>query len=227
MDTDRLREQMDQNYWTAAYMAHATLQEWLQPAGTKDVNQQSKDKASPSPRHLIFTSTVAAFYPPAGYSQYAPPKTALRSLSDTLAQEVRLYNAARAHPTKPGSEADVEIHTVFPGTIFSPGHEQEQLTKPGITVKLEEDEKGQTEDEVAAASVRGLQRGEYLITTTFLASLMRGAAWGGSARNNWVVDTLYTWLASIVWIFAQPDQDGKVVKWGKEHGHPATYQQGS
>ncbi|KAI9883835.1 MAG: hypothetical protein M1823_004389 [Watsoniomyces obsoletus] len=224
MNTDRLREQMDQNYWTAAYMAHAILQEWLQPvAAAADQQSKKNNEALQQPRHLIFTSSVAAFYPPAGYSQYAPAKTAIRSLSDVIVQEVRLYNAARGHSTKPGPEADVKIHTVFPGTIFTPGYEQENLTKPDITKKLEEGDKGQTEDEVASASFRGLQRGEYLVTTTFLGSILRGAAWGGSPRNNWLVDTLFSWIASIAWIFVQPDLDRKVVKWGKDNGHPAMY----
>ena len=222
MDVGRLREQMDQNYWTAAYMAHSTLKEWLRPSSSGTF---SHEPVAPDPvvRHLIFTSTIAAFYPPAGYSQYAPAKTALRTLSDVLAQEVRLYNGARSHRSPKGPAAEVRIHTIFPGTILGLGLDQENSTKPGITLKLEEGDQVQTEDEVAAASLKGLEKGEYLITTTFLGSVMRGASWCGSPRNNWFVDTIFTWIASIVWIFAQPDLDGKATKWGKEHGHPAFY----
>ena len=222
MDVARLRKQMDQNYWTAAYIAHSTLKEWLRPSSS-DTSSQEHVTLYPGVRHLIFTSTVASFYPPVGYSEYAPAKAALRTLSDVLAQEVRLYNGARSHWSRKGPAAEVRIHTIFPGTILSPGLEQENLTKPGITLKIEEGDQAQTEDEVAAASLKGLEKGEYLITTTSLGSLLRGASWCGSPRNNWFVDTIFTWIASIVWIFAQPDLDGKATKWGKEHGHPAFY----
>ncbi|KAI9833211.1 MAG: 3-dehydrosphinganine reductase [Phylliscum demangeonii] len=214
-----LRNQMDQNYWSAAYMAQAALKEWLKPR--ESTNWQEDDgNLLPGPRHLIFTSSVLAFYSMVGYAPYAPTKAALRSLSDGLAQEVQLYSGARRHNANKGPVTDVKIHTVFPGTFFSPGYEQENLTKPAITKKLEEADKGQTEEEVAAISVRGLERGEYLVTTSFLGSLMRACSWGGSPRNSWVLDSVLSWILSIAWFFVQRDLDGKVFKWGQKYGYP-------
>jgi 3-dehydrosphinganine reductase len=196
-----MREQMDVNFWSCADMAHAILSEWLSPAAVGKGNT----------RHLIFTSSVAAFYPVAGYAPYAPSKAAIRSLSDCLVQEVKLYGE------------DVKIHTVFPGTITSPGFERENKTKPEITYLLEDSDPVQTPEVVAARSIRGLEKGEYLVTVSWLGDLMRGCMWGGSPRNNHLIDSFVGWVASLVWIFVGPDLDGKVKAYGKKHGHPSTY----
>ena len=188
------------NYWSCADMAHAILGKWLHPSTTSD-----------APRHLIFTSSVLAFYPIVGYVPYSPAKAALRSLSDTLNQELKLYSS------------NVKVHTIFPGSILTPGFEEENKTKPAITQLLEKDDPVQTADDVAKKSIKGLENGEYLVTVGFLGAAMRGCAWGGSPRNNWLVDTAMNWVTSIAWPFISWDLDGKVVKYGKEHGHPSTY----
>jgi 3-dehydrosphinganine reductase len=192
---------MDLNYWTQADMAHAILGNWLSP----DSLAEGKE------RHLIFTSSTLAFYSIAGYGPYSPAKTALRSLSDTLSQEVLLYTR------------DIKVHNIFPGSIRTPGLATEELTKPEITKILEKDDPIQSPEAVARKTMRGLEKGEYLIVVNFLGAAMRGCAWGGSPRNNWLVDTLMTWLTSLVWIFIQWDLNGKVVAYGKKHGHPSTY----
>ncbi|KAF5875797.1 putative 3-ketodihydrosphingosine reductase tsc10 protein [Botrytis fragariae] len=163
-------------------------------------NAEKKD------RHLIFTSSVLAFYSVVGYTPYSPTKAAIKSLSDTLYQEVLLY------PNPP------QIHTIFPGTIASPGLEIENQGKPEITHLLEETDPIQTPDEVARNAIRGLERGEYLITVGWLGSMMRACAWGGSRRGNWVLDTLVTWGTSVVWGFVGMDLDGKVRRWGEAKG---------
>ena len=198
---DKLRSQMDTNYFTAAYMAHATLKEWLAPSVSKKGSE----------KHLIFTSSVAAFYSVTGYAGYSPTKSALKGLSDTLVQEVLLYGD------------DVKVHTVFPGSISSPGFETENLSKPDITHILEESDPVQTPDEVAAKCIVGLEKGEYLVTVALLGAAMRACAWGGSRRNNWLLDTALTWITSIAWAFIGRDLDGKVSAYGKKHGHPSTY----
>ena len=209
---DILRSQMDINYFAAAYLAHATLRSWLKPTTVK----QTEESAAAMPqRHFIITSSVVAFVGLAGYAPYAPAKSALRSLADTLRNEVRLYNGYRsANPSK-GPANDVEIHCVTPGTIYSPGLENENKTKPGVTFKLEESDPRQTEDEVAAAAVKGLERGYYLITTQWLGSLLRGGMLGGIPRNAIFLDTLTAWLTPLVWIFMSAEIEGKVTKWGE------------
>jgi 3-dehydrosphinganine reductase len=196
-----MRKQMDINFWSCVDMAHAILGEWLAPDAI----------AKGGRKHLIFTSSVVAFYPIAGYGPYAPSKAAIKSLSDTLAQEVMLYGDS------------VKVHTIFPGTILSPGLQTENRTKPEITKILEESDPENTPDQVAAASIAGLENGDYLVTVGWLGSAMRACAWGGSSRNCFVLDTAFTWITSLVWPIISNDLDGKVKSYGKKHGHPSTY----
>ncbi|KAK5167964.1 3-dehydrosphinganine reductase [Saxophila tyrrhenica] len=209
-----MRSQMDLNYFAAAYLAHATLRSWLRPASTK---QTSEAAAAVAPRHFIITSSVVCFVGLAGYSPYAPAKSALRSLADSLRSEVRLYNGyRRANPSK-GPAADVEIHCVTPGTIFSPGLDNENKTKPAVTHILEESDPRQTEDEAATAAIKGLERGGYLITTQWLGSLLRAGMLGGVPRNAVFMDTMKAWLTPVIWLFMQPDLEGKVLRWGEKN----------
>lgn len=226
--TADLKSQMDQNYFSAAYTCHAILQPWLAPSPAP----LSAEQLKAPPRHLILTSSVVAFYTIAGYAAYAPAKTALRGLSDTLRQEVELYNGARLHQTSSASGSSygpthaVQISTVFPGTILSPGLEQENETKPEITHELEKDDGAQTEEEVAEKSIRGLQRGEYLVVTKLIAQAMRAPALGGGPRNYWPWDLFLSWVTAVIWLFVGPDLDRKVRKWGREKGHPDGYETG-
>ncbi|KAI0180853.1 NAD(P)-binding protein [Hypoxylon sp. FL1284] len=201
----RSRAQMDINYWGAAEMAHAVLRQWCAPDAP---GTDSKDEPA---RHLVFTSSVLAFFPVVGYGPYTPAKSALRGLADTLAQELEAY------------PRPVRVHVVYPGSISSPGFARENRTKPAVTRLIEEGDPVQTPDVVAAAAIAGLERGQYAITVAFLGHVLRWTAQAGSPRNNWLIDTLMACLMPIVWIFALPDIYSKIRKYRREHGHPATY----
>ena len=198
---EALKDQMESNYLSSAYVAHAAVQSWI-----------NHFRYSPEPaqaaKHIVFTSSVLAFLPLTGYGPYTPAKVALRALSDTLSQELLLYAPL----------APIRTHTVFPGTIFSEGYEKENLIKPAVTKKLEEADGGQTPEKVAAASVRGLEQGEELITTNgILGVAMKSGMLGGSRRNGWgIVDTVMSWLITIVMVVVRRDLDGKVKAWGNE-----------
>ena len=202
---------MDQNYFSAAYMAHATLRSWLQPSPTSNP-QTSLAKPNPSePRHLIFTSSVMGFYTFGGYSPYSPTKCAIRSLSDSLSNEMNLYASSAPSPIK--------LHTIFPGTIFTAAYEEENKLKPDFTKKLEEDDGGQTPDQVAEKSIEGLERGDELVVTSFIGRVLMCTVLGGSRRNGLgIVDTILSWIVSLVIVFVRRDMDGKVREWGRVHG---------
>ena len=214
---------MDINYWAAAYLAHAALRTWLKPSSTTTSKAPEGDPTpSPEdqnkrPRHFIMTSSVGAFAGLAGYATYAPAKAAMRSLADNLRSEINLYNGHRR--SSAGSavpETDIKIHCVFPGSITSPGYEQENLVKHPVTKILEEGDQKQDEDEVAEAAVKGLEKGGYLIATQMVAQLMRVSMLGGSPRNGFgVVDTVFGWVASVVWLFVGPGLEGKVFEYGR------------
>ncbi|KAI3344015.1 hypothetical protein F4824DRAFT_442269 [Ustulina deusta] len=195
------REHMELNFWGSAEMAHAVLRLWCAPDAP----------VVPEPKHLVFTSSVVAFFPLIGYGTYTPAKAALRGLADTLVQELEIY------PQK------VKVHIVYPGTISSPGLERENKSKPEITTILEESDPIQTPDVVAAAAITGLEKGYYAITVAFLGDVLRWGSLGGSPRNNWVVDTFMSWIIAVVWIFALPDIYSKIRKYAKKNGHPINY----
>ena len=213
---DSFRQQMDVNFFSAAYLAHAALRTWLQPAGPSGKAApaaRGSRKAGPEARHLVFTASFVALYSMVGYTPYAPAKSAVRSLADGLAQETNVY--AGAHPDAP----PVRVHTVFPATIFSEGLEMENRVKPDVTKKIEESDPGQTPDEVARASVAGLERGEQLVATSWLTWLVMCSVLGASARSGWgVLETVASWLASIILPIVRRDHDAMIRKWGAQHG---------
>ncbi|RYP52418.1 hypothetical protein DL768_002449 [Monosporascus sp. mg162] len=156
----QLEAQMNSNYFSSAYMAHAALKSWLRPqALSRNGNNrtpnatgfgQVETSSPPLSRHLIFTASFLCFYTFAGYSPYSPTKAALRSLSDSLSQEMNLYAAANPHSPA------VKIHTIFPATIFTESYEAENLVKTDLTKMLEESDDGQTAEIVARETPWGV-----------------------------------------------------------------------
>lgn len=219
---DTLRKQMELNYFAAAYLAHRTLKAWLYPE--QPYKPQEIGQAYEPPRKFIITSSVLAFINLAGYSPYAPAKAALRSLADGLRSEVQLYNAARRSKSPSSSQShapfDVNVHLIFPGTILSPGFENEEKTKHPVTRELESSDPKQTEIEAATAAVKGLEAGNYMTPTNWLGELMRLGTLSGSEKNNIIFDTIGACIAVIVWLFVIPDLNSKVWNWGKKNGMP-------
>lgn len=211
-----MRRQMDLNYWAANNLARSTLKQWTAPATAASSNKDA------GPRHFVITASVACFIGVAGYSPYSPAKAALRSLADTLRSELNLYNGMRRSKDTAirsrAPEKDIAIHFVAPATIESPGYENEERIKHQVTKELEKDDPKQSEDEVALAAVKGLEAGGFIVTTQFSAHAIRAAALGPSPRNNWLVDTLFSWLAVVIFLFITPDLESKVFEFGKKYG---------
>lgn len=229
IDTDpaQLQAQMDANYFTNAYMAHAALRSWLRT----DTDGNNKDQAaasageleaakknsggSPPARHLIFTSSFVALYSIIGYTPYSPSKAALRSLSDSLSQELELYAAANPHA------APIKLHTLFPATILSEAYEAENKIKTDVTKMLEEGDAGQTPEEIARKSILGLESGQELIATDFSTSIVLSTMMGASKRGGFLrafAGWLLGCLGMLILVFVRWDMDRKVRAWGKRHG---------
>lgn len=151
----------------------------------------------------------------------------MRSLHDQLKCELNIYHgalAAQRDETKnPDAEQspEIKLHIVFPGTILSPGYESENKVKHPVTKLLEEDDENQTEDQVAAAAVAELEKGRSLITTQrFQGAAMKASSLMGSPRDRPLVDTIFSWLMAVVWLFVSWDMERKVWKWGFRNGFP-------
>ena len=224
---ETLRSQMDTIYWSAAYMAHATLNHWLKPSLPQSTKEITPAPPADKTRHIIFTSSTLAFFPIAGYAPYSPAKAAMKSLADTLNQELAIYNGSRTPlPSSSTSDnipsiapppADIKIHTIYPMGILSPGYDNENKLKPALTMMLEKDDKPQHPDEVARIAIERLERGEQHITTMLLGHLLKGAGMGSSSRYGFM-DVLWNMLGNIIILFVGPDFVKQCRKWGQEKG---------
>ena len=213
---------MDSNYFSCVYMAHAVLNAWLQPArergdedGVGEKGGQTAVAAARAARHLVFTGSFVSFYSFAGFTPYAPSKAAVRSLSDSLSQEMNLY--AGAHPRAPR----VRVHTVFPATMPTRSLDDENRVKTDLTKALEEGDQVLQPDECATRAIAGLERGEELVATSTIIRLVMTSVLGGSVRSGLlkgVVDTVLGWVVLIVMVFIRWDMDVKVARWGREYG---------
>lgn len=198
-------------------MAHAVLTCWLK------TSRKNTTTARPPARHLIFTASFLAFYSFTGYSPYSPSKAALRSLSDSLSQEMNLYSAA--NPTEP----PVRLHTLFPASIQGEALEAENRIKPGVTKLLEEGDTPLAPDVIARKSIKALESGEENITSDFLTGLVKRSMLGGSIRGGpfrALMDWFLAGLMGIVMVFVRYDMDQKVKDWGRKFGASGVKQDG-
>lgn len=202
MDMASLRRQMDINFFGTAEMSQAVLKEWL--AEDAPVEEQ--------PKHLVMTASAVIFYMIPGYIPYAPSKFAMRGLAEGLSRELMLY------------PQNVKVHLVCPGTILSPGFDQEELVKPQVTKEIEAKDPRQTPDEVATKAIAGLEKGNFMITINLLNKAMQAGSIGSAIRSNTIVDGLLAALmALIVWPIVHMDIHGQIQAFAKKHGHPATF----
>ncbi|SJX63964.1 related to 3-ketosphinganine reductase [Sporisorium reilianum f. sp. reilianum] len=165
---------MKTDYWTCLATAHAAANAM---ARTNVVDGK-----------IVLVSSTLGLIGMVGYSQYGPMKHAIRGLAESLRSELILYG--------------ISVHAYFPGTIFTPGLEEENKTKPDITRQIEGTEDGSTPAQCAKGLVKGIERGHFFITTDFSTELFRVAALGAGPTNRGVVDrmiALVGWVAIPVW----------------------------
>jgi 3-dehydrosphinganine reductase len=213
---------MDSNYFSSVYMAHPVLNAWLHPTTKSGIaeNENSEDhtlgkKIALPARHIVFTGSFVSFYSFAGFTPYAPSKAAIRSLSDSLSQEMNLY--ATSHPHLPR----IRIHTVFPATMHTQSCADEDAVKSDLTKSLEEGDQILEPEECARRAIAGLEAGEELVPTSLIIRLVMASVMGGAVRGGvWkgMVSLALGWVTSVVLIFVRGEMDGKVRKWGREHG---------
>lgn len=212
-EISKFQSLMDSNYFSSVYMAHAALRAWVRPE-KESCNDESPTEER-TPRHLIFTASFLALYPIAGYAPYNPRKAALRTLSDQFSQEMNLYAAAYPHTRQ------VRVHTIFPATIFTDSYEAENKVKTDLTKMLEEADGGQTPEQVAQRSIRGLEKGHELITTDLMTRAVMCSTLGASIRGGFwkgLIDWLMGIVMLLVMVIVRFVMDRKVRNWGRRHG---------
>ncbi len=194
---------LEVNYYAAIFITQAILKLWVSKATISHT------------RHIVFVSSNAAFVSIPGYIAYTPTKAAIRAFADTLRQELLLY----------GGKDVYQVHCAYPGTFISESFLAEQETKPELTKMLEgsnmpEDEliaKTESAESVAKKILKGMQGGDFFITTDLEGSLLLNNMRGPSPRDHVFLDLLLAFLALIVWPFVRRDFDTKTVKYGRTH----------
>ncbi|CDS12489.1 hypothetical protein LRAMOSA04683 [Lichtheimia ramosa] len=155
------------NYLGQVYGAHqATLR--MRDAGVRNGK-------------IVFVSSMAGLISFAGYSTYSPTKFALRGLADSLRNELKMYG--------------IDVHIFLPGNIDSPGYINENKTKPEVTKVIEGVSAAMAPADCANALIQGLEADHYMITTEFIAEVLRSATRGVNPSNSFILDTLMAIIA--------------------------------
>lgn len=155
---------------------------------------------------IVFCTSILGYMSIVGYSAYSPGKHALRGLAEALQSEFMLYG--------------IGVHICFPPTIYTPGYEDENKTKPAVTLRIEAADRGLTPEQVAASILKGMsgppfpslfywntcschrihagtRDGHFHITCEFLGDVFRASAAGASPRNSCLFDAFYTLIGFV------------------------------
>ncbi|KAH7106515.1 oxidoreductase [Auriculariales sp. MPI-PUGE-AT-0066] len=172
--TQDLRDGFENAFWCQAHTAHAAAKRLVKA-------RESRGKK------IVMTGSILANFGLVGYSPYSPAKYALRGLADNLRSELLLYG--------------IDVQMYFPSTIYSPGYENENKTKPEIVLKIEERDVGDTPEVCARIMLKGVAAGNAHITGDFNGHVFRVATRGAVPWNNFFVDIVYGCIA----FFGIPD----------------------
>ncbi|KAJ3762051.1 oxidoreductase [Lentinula raphanica] len=187
-DAKSMQKGMDNTYWIQAYTALAYAKHLAR--------KQTQGK-------LVFTSSLLGYMSLIGYSTYAPGKHALRGLAETLRSELILYNSS--------------VHIMFPGNIDSPGYEEENRTKPKITLEIESTDRPTAPDVLAKELIDGVRRGDFHIAPDMLSNIFRSSTMGATPHQNVLLDAFYAgigWIGLPLW---RRSVDSKVLGHREEH----------
>ncbi|RPD69274.1 oxidoreductase [Lentinus tigrinus ALCF2SS1-7] len=185
---ESLRTGMEQTYYAQAFTALA--------ASKTMVQQGVKGK-------IVFCSSILGYFSMVGYSTYSPGKFAIRGLAETLQSEFMLYG--------------IDVHVAFPGTIYSPGYEEENRVKPKVTLKIEETDEGATPEVVAKIILDGVRSGKFHITVDFIGNVFRSSTAGSTERNSYALDWVHGLIGYIALPIWRNSVDSTVLKHREEH----------
>ncbi|KAG1722271.1 hypothetical protein EDB19DRAFT_1768543 [Suillus lakei] len=188
MQPEDLTRGMGNGYWIQAWTAFA--------AAKQMVRENKKGK-------IVLVSSTLGYMSLIGYSSYSPAKHALRGLADSLHSELMLYG--------------IDTHIFFPPTMYTPGFEEENKTKPAITRTIESTDEGLTADQAAAGLLAGVEKGHAHITADLITSLFRASTRGCAPRSNAALDFVLDLVALIGIPIWRRSVDKQVLAHREEH----------
>lgn len=130
--------------------------------------------------------------------------TSIVGLADTLRSELLLYG--------------IDVHIFFPPKMYTAGYQEENKTKPKITLEIESTDEGITAEKAAMGLFKGsrlllsktklsiscsfissvgIERGDAHITADLITDLFRSSTRGVTPVNNWLLDGLYDAIAYV------------------------------
>ena len=194
---------VDLNYYTTIFIVQYCLKLWLAAAPT------------PSPRHVLLTSSLAAFLGIPGFIAYTPTKVAIRSLADTLRQEFLLYG-----------DNTFKVHVSFPGPFITEAFLEEQDNKPNLTKAIEGTNLSRTELEqkipparaIAKRIIAGVEKGKTYVPVDWTGDLLFNNMRGPSPRFWTLWDFLLGIVAACAWWFYRTSFDRQTRRFGVSHG---------
>ncbi|PPR08280.1 hypothetical protein CVT24_001120 [Panaeolus cyanescens] len=189
MSEQDLTNGMKDGYW---------VQAWTAWAAAKKMAKQRRKGAK-----IVFVASTLAYMSFVGWASYSPAKHALRGLADTLRSEMLLYG--------------VDVHIHFPNTMFTPGFEEENKTKPDIVRKIEEGDDGTLPGPAAEILLNGVQNGHPHIVGDLITALFSASTRGSAPRRNWLLEGLYDFVAYIAVPVWRSGVDKQVTEHGEVH----------
>ncbi|KIM37795.1 hypothetical protein M413DRAFT_448300 [Hebeloma cylindrosporum] len=189
MEEQDLVDGMNNAYW---------LQAWTAWAASKKMVKQNKKGTK-----IVLVSSTLGYMSFLGWASYSPGKHALRGLADTLHSELLLYS--------------IDVHIYFPATMYTPGFDEENKTKPEIVRKIESADEGVTADQAAQALYKGVESGRAHITGDLITSLFSASTRGATYRHNWLLEGLFDMVAFIAIPIWRSSVDKQVVAHREEH----------
>ncbi|KAF9977085.1 3-dehydrosphinganine reductase [Actinomortierella ambigua] len=185
-ETEEFERNMQLNYFGTLYTIH------------EGVKRMVRDGVKGKVVLVSSTMGMVAF---AGYAAYTPTKYALTGLAETLRNELLLYG--------------ISTHIYYPGTMFTPGYETENLTKPQITRELEGKE-GLTPEMAAKGMLKGLSKGYYAVTTDFDTKFLRATKKGVTPFSNVILEFWLNLISPFATAQVRWEFDTKVKNYAKK-----------
>ncbi|KAF9239154.1 hypothetical protein BU15DRAFT_46990 [Melanogaster broomeanus] len=188
MGEGEVEDGMRDGYWVQAWTA------WAAAKGMAKTGKKGK---------IVLVSSTLGLMSFVGWASYSPAKHALAGLAEALRSELLLYG--------------ISTHIFFPPTMYTPGYDEENKTKPSVTREIESLDKGLTAEQAAEALFKGVERGDFHITADWITNLLGASTRGSAPRGNWVIDSMLDIVAWVVVPILRRSVDNQVIAHRAEH----------
>ncbi|KAJ3538499.1 hypothetical protein NMY22_g5142 [Coprinellus aureogranulatus] len=224
MTEQDLKDGMDYGYWVQAWTVYVSgpLEEALSladsPPGSHEDDGEAEEKGRKD-LHGVLNAGVHVLCrirvvcpSKACLARYAMTKlpsaldiddSSSQGLADTLHSELMLY--------------DIGVQIFFPPTIYSPGYENENKTKPDVVKRIEGTDEGLTPDQAAEGMLYGFARGDPHISADFLTDLFRAGTRGATPRINFIVEAVYDFISYVGTPIWRRSVDSAILGHRQEH----------